>query len=293
MITDLLLLTGAIILRILANPLANVFQKQLTAKGLSPLFVNFLTYFLLGIICLIFSFSLSWQQIPVSFWVYSIIMGILGALGNLFLVKALQSGDLSVLGPINAYKAVISMLIGLFWLHEIPSLWGVIGVIFIIAGSYFVLNTTDKGFTWQLFKRKEIQYRLWAMVLTATEAIFVKQVILVSSTAHSFFGWCWFGSVFSLGLLLVSKENIGNEIKKIRQRSAIMLVSLVASIGLMQFSTAFIFQRMPVGYALSLFQLSVLVNIFLGYKIFKEQEIYKKLIGALIMIAGSVFIILF
>ncbi|WP_337044496.1 EamA family transporter [Emticicia sp. 17c] len=293
MITDLLLLTGAIILRILANPLANVFQKQLTAKGLSPLFVNFLTYFLLGIICLIFSFSLSWQQIPVSFWVYSIIMGILGALGNLFLVKALQSGDLSVLGPINAYKAVISMLIGLFWLHEIPSLWGVIGVIFIIAGSYFVLNTTDTGFTWQLFKRKEIQYRLWAMVLTATEAIFVKQVILVSSTAHSFFGWCWFGSVFSLGLLLVSKENIGNEIKKIRQRSAIMLVSLVGSIGLMQFSTAFIFQRMPVGYALSLFQLSVLVNIFLGYKIFKEQEIYKKLIGALIMIAGSVLIILF
>ncbi|EXY30067.1 putative membrane protein, partial [Bacteroides fragilis str. 3397 T10] len=41
-----------------------------------------------------------------------------------------------------------------------------------------------------------------------------------------------------------------------------------------------------------LFQLSTIVSIFLGYRIFKEQNIKKKLIGAIIMVIGSGVIIL-
>ena len=293
MISDILILILAVLLRIFSNPLANVFQKKLTVGGLSALLVNFLTYFILAIICLCFSFRLNWQAIKVEYWTYSIIMGLLGALGNLYLVKALQTGDLSVLGPINAYKAVISMIIGLFVLHEIPGVFGLAGVGLIIFGSYFVLNTTAEGFTWALFRRKEIQYRIWAMILTATEAIFVKKVILASSVTHSFFSWCWFGALFSFVLLLFNRIELKSEMRQIRATAVTKLLLLVLCIGISQFSTGFIFRRIPVGYALSLFQLSVLVNIFLGYRIFKEEAIVKKLIGAAIMIAGSVLIFLF
>ncbi|RFS18467.1 EamA family transporter [Emticicia sp. C21] len=293
MTSAILILTLAILLRIFANPFANVFQKKLTIQGLSPLFVNFLTYFILGAICLVFTLQLDWSNITADYWVYSIIMGLLGALGNLFLVKALQAGDLSVLGPINAYKAVISMIIGIFLLQEIPGIWGLIGVALIIAGSYFVLNTTEEGFTWQLFKRKEIQFRIWAMILTATEAIIGKKVILVSSYIHSFFSWCWFGTLFSLLLFLWNRESLSDSMRKIEPKLIGIFSGLILCIGITQFSTTFIFKQMPVGYALSLFQLSVLVNIFLGYRIFQEQDIYKKLIGGVIMIMGSVLIILF
>jgi drug/metabolite transporter (DMT)-like permease len=50
---------------------------------------------------------------------------------------------------------------------------------------------------------------------------------------------------------------------------------------------------MPVGYALSLFQLSTIVSVLLGHRIFKEMGIRKKLIGSAIMIVGSIIIILF
>ena len=60
----------------------------------------------------------------------------------------------------------------------------------------------------------------------------------------------------------------------------------------MQLTTNYAFAHMPVGYALSLFQLSTQVNVLLGYRIFREKEIRKKFIGATIMIAGSVMIIL-
>lgn len=293
MLSDIFILILAVLLRIFSNPLANVFQKKLTGSGLSALLVNFLSYFILAIICLGFSFRLDWQPVKLDYWIYSVIMGLLGASGNLYLVKALQTGDLSVLGPINAYKAVISMVIGLFVLYEIPGALGLVGVGLIIFGSYFVLNTTPEGFTWALFRRKEIQYRIWAMILTATEAIFVKKVILASSVTHSFFSWCWFGALFSFVLLLLNKIELKTEVREVKATAVAGFLLLVACVGLSQFSTGFIFHRMPVGYALSLFQLSVLVNIFLGYRIFKEEAILKKLIGATIMIVGSVLIILF
>jgi drug/metabolite transporter (DMT)-like permease len=60
----------------------------------------------------------------------------------------------------------------------------------------------------------------------------------------------------------------------------------------MQFTTNFALDHIPVGYALSLFQLSTIVSVLLGHRIFKEQDIYKKLIGSVIMMIGSIVIIL-
>ena len=42
----------AVLMRVLSNPLANVFQKSLTGKGAHPVMVNFLTYLGLGLICI-------------------------------------------------------------------------------------------------------------------------------------------------------------------------------------------------------------------------------------------------
>jgi drug/metabolite transporter (DMT)-like permease len=60
----------------------------------------------------------------------------------------------------------------------------------------------------------------------------------------------------------------------------------------MQLTTNYVLDHMPVGYALALFQLSTIVSVLLGYRIFKEGEIAKKLLGSAIMLVGSVLIIL-
>jgi drug/metabolite transporter (DMT)-like permease len=282
----------AALLRIFSNPLGNVFQKQLTSKGHPPFLVNFTSYILLSIVCVFFSFSVPWSSLPFTFWTFSIYGGIAGALGNGFLVKALENGDLSVLGPINAYKSVVGIMLAIVLLGEYPTIWGLIGMALIIYGSYFVLDTTEDKFSLRLFKRKEIQYRLLAMVLTAIEAVFDKKVILVSSPAIAFISWCWFGALFSLILILITKQKIINYFSHIRVNDLYKYLYLITCIGIMQFSTNYVFQHMPVGYALALFQLSVIVSVLLGHRLFKETNIRKKLIGSVIMIAGSVMIIL-
>ena len=60
----------------------------------------------------------------------------------------------------------------------------------------------------------------------------------------------------------------------------------------MQMTTNFVFNYMNVGYALALFQLSTLVNLFFGYKFFKEKDMKPKIIGTIIMVIGSVIVIL-
>ncbi len=282
----------AVLFRVLSNPLANVFQKGLTAADHHPLVVNFLTYLLLSLVSLSILSFVQWPRLPAQFWVYSIAGGIVGALGNSFLVKALQKGELSVLGPINSYKSVVSIVVGIFLLGEIPNSRGLLGIALIIYGSYFVLDTTEERFSFRLLKKKEIQFRIWAMVLTAIEAVFGKKIILASSVMFAFFSWCLFGALFSFLLLFVYRIKIANEARKIRQPAMGKYLLLIGCIGTMQLTTIYVFHHMNVGYALALFQLSTIVSVLLGYRIFKERDISKKLVGSAIMIAGSVVIIL-
>jgi drug/metabolite transporter (DMT)-like permease len=285
------LITLAILLRILSNPVGNVFQKQLTSKGHHPLLVNFLTYLLLSIACIFIAVRMNWSVLPGDFWLYSILGGLAGGIGNGFLVKALEKGDLSVLGPINAYKSVVGLIVGIILLHEIPGVTGLLGVALIIYGSYFVLDTTEDRFSWALLRRPEIQFRLWAMVLTAIEAVFAKKVILASSTTVAFLSWSWFGMVFAFLFLLMNSVNVKTGVRKLSGSDVSKFIYLVICIGIMQITTNYSLQEIEVGYALAFFQLSIIVSVLLGHKIFKEKDIRKKLIGSVIMIAGSVLLL--
>lgn len=286
-----ILITSFVVLRILSNPLGNVFQKQLTANGNHPLLVNFLTYLLLSLLCVLLYWALPSQSFSFDFWFYALLGGIVGATGNAFLVKALEKGELSVMGPINAYKSVIGMLVAILLLGEIPNIWGILGVVVIIYGSYFVLDSKDEPFSWALLKNPAIQFRIWAMILTAIEAVFVKKVILASSTAYAFLCWSVFGAFFSFLLLQFYSISIKHECKKITSADFSKYLLLVLCVGTMQFTTNYTFEYIPVGYALSLFQLSSIVSVLLGYRIFQEKEVYRKLIGAVLMMIGSVIII--
>ncbi len=282
--------TFALLVRIISNPLANVFQKNLAEKGRSPLLINFSTYAFLSVFCLLFVFKIHWLTFSQDFWLYSISGGFFGALGNAFLVKALEGGELSVLGPINSYKAIVGMLFGIYLLKEFPTIYGVAGIVLIIVGSYFIFDTLHEKFTYEILLRKDIQYRILALIFTAIEAVFIKKVIIESSFEVAFIMWCFFGALFAFMLLIAfSKE----QFYPLRKSDLLKFSALVVCIGLMQLSTNYVFKNMNVGYALALFQLSTLVSVVFGCRFFEEKYFKKKILGAFIMILGSALIILF
>ena len=278
---------SALILRIFSNPFSNVLQKHLTQTGCRPFCVNFFTYAGLSLFCLLFLGGINFFKLSPVVWSFAVLGGIFGTLGNGFLIKALERGDLSLLGPINSYKSVAAMFFGIIFLKEIPTLAGILGIILVIYGSYFIFDTQKEGFSFAILKRRDIQYRILALIFTAIEAVFIKNVILHSSIIVSFVFWCWFGALFS-GILLVADE------KKLTvcKTNFKELILLMITTGVMQLSTNYVFNNMNVSYALALFQLSTILSVVFGWKFFDEKHIKKKLLGSFIMLIGAVMLIL-
>lgn len=274
----------AILFRIFSNSFSNVFQKKLTKSGEAATCINCINYILMSLISIPLLLLVNFSLITPEFWLYAIAGGITGAIGNCFMVLALKQGELSVLGPINSYKAIVGMIFGIFLLHEYPNIYGLLGIGLIIIGSYFILESP------KALLRKDIQYRIYALIFTAIEAVFIKKVIILSSIASSFIISSFLGAIFSyLIMRILENEKLHIPTKK----NSIMYISTTLCFAIMTFTTAYVFKYMNVGYALSLFQLSIILNVILGYKLFNEKKLIKKLLGSLIILIGSATILIF
>lgn len=274
----------AIFIRITTNSLSNVFQKKLAFENENPINVNFINYLLLSLFSIPFIFFINPSVLTAKFWIYALAGGLTGAICNCFMVMALEKGELSVLGPINSYKAVIGLIFGMIILHEIPNIYGLLGIAFIIFGSYFILETP------KAILKKDIQYRIYALIFSAIEAVFIKKVIILSSITVSFITSSILGAIFSYIIMRIFSAS---KPKTPSNKHTVMYILTALCFGLMTFTTAYVFKYMNVGYALSLFQLSIIINVILGYKLFNEQKILKKLFGSLIILIGSATILIF
>jgi drug/metabolite transporter (DMT)-like permease len=295
LLTILSVTTCAVLIRIVANPLSNVFQKQLTQRTAHPLYIISATYGFLTLTC--FGF---WQQLQVmnlssTFWQTILIVGFFAVIGNVFLVRALEIGDLSVLGPINAYKSVVGLGIGLVLLNEIPGWWGLAGILFIVVGSYVVLTTKQakQGISWRVFKRPEVRLRLAALLFSAIDGAFLKKAIILSTPLTAFFFWCLLGFVFTLAWILLTIRSRWREQSQLLISQKSTYVGLFLTVGITQVASNIALAGMQVGYALALFQTSALVSVLFGYQFFREQNIVRKLVGASIMVLGAILITVF
>jgi drug/metabolite transporter (DMT)-like permease len=174
---------------------------------------------------------------------------------------------------------------------------GVVGVLMILFGSYFVMendpNKHDKNIFSQFFANKGVLLRIAALVLSATEAIFLKRALLLSSPLITFLFWCILGlPIAYIAMTFMLKQGIRNEIIILKQKRINFLL-LATTTGLMQLSTLYTFGALQVGYSLALFQISTLLSVLFGYKFFQEKNIIKKLFGAIIMVLGAMLIITF
>lgn len=290
-------ITLCVLTRILINPISNVFQKKLTNASANPLFIIFVTHALLTLACAPALFYLLPLDVTASFWLYILICVLLAVVGNTLLVSALQITDLSVLGPINAYRAVVGLVLGIFLLQEIPSVTGVIGVLLIIAGSYFVVDNDAsqprRNAFVQFFKERGVRLRFAALVLSAIEALFLKKAILLSSPFAAFICWSILGLPVSfLAVAYLLRGRIQSEVE-VAKRNKAGYLSLAVTTGLVAISTLFTLGTLQVGYSLALFQTSTIISVFLGYKYFQEQNILRRLYGSIIMISGAVLIIVY
>lgn len=288
-----------VLLRVAANPAANVFQKQLAQRAAHPLFIIGITHALLTLATLpILAAGAGTRSLALApaFWINISVCAVLAVAGNVLLVYALRSSDLSVLGPINAYRAVLSLALGVFLLGEVPTAFGLAGVLLIVAGSAVVVDRvpgqTHRTALGRLFLEPGVQLRLGAMLLSATEAVFLKRAILLSSPVITFLFWAILGlPVAAVAIALLLRGGIGDQSVRLRDEWR-TYVWLALTTGAMQLATLLTFGALQVGYSLALFQLSTLISVFFGHRYFNERNVGRRLAGSAVMVVGAVLIVI-
>ncbi|EGL53377.1 permease of the drug/metabolite transporter superfamily [Methylophaga aminisulfidivorans MP] len=279
--------------RLLFSAFSNVFQKQLTHRGFDSLFIVFSAYIVLAVICLPLLFLFDPFSLTATFWINIFFAALLDMAGTVYLVISLSKTDLSVFGPLNAYKVVVSMILAMIFIGEIPNLQGFFGVAVIVAGSYFLFpaKTAQQSRIWTLLKDKGVQYRFLSILLFSIGTLPLKTAVVNGGALATTVFWCLLGlPLAAMTQWFFIKGKLQENMTK-AQANIQSFIYLGCLIFLMQYMTMLVFSQLFVAYSLALFQLSMVLQVFLGYRIFNEQYIWRRLSACLVMVAGSLLVL--
>lgn len=281
--------------RLVFSLTSNIYQKKLAHAGLHPFFIVASTYGVLSICAAPLLGFIQIKQLSSAFWLNAFLASAFDVGGWLLLVTSLAKTELSVFGPLNAYKVVASMLLAMLFLHEMPSLQGFVGMAVIIIGSYFLTPSTGElkaNKIMQLLKNKGVQARFISIFLFAIGTIFLKQSVVDGGPLATMIFW----SLMGLPLVLLSNQLFlangikANLIAAKQHTTTLLMIGLM--VFAMQLLTLLLLAKMMVAYALALFQLGMVLQVLAGYQVFNEPHIAKKLLACLVMAAGSLLVLL-
>ncbi|HEY0843202.1 DMT family transporter [Methylotenera sp.] len=280
--------------RLMFSLASTVYQKKLAQHGLHPFYIVAATYLVLGFLAAPLLYAINFASLNHDFWLNVLLASLFDVAGWMFLVLSLSKTDLSVFGPLNAYKVVASMLLAIVFLNEVPSAQGLLGVLFIIAGSFFLMPpaaTSQSGMVAALLRDKGVQARFLSIFLFSVGTVFLKK-----SVAGGVLETMVFWSLIGLPLVLLSNYFfLPNSVKEQISATKQHLYSITLIGGMvfaMQYFTLLLLANMLVAYALALFQLGMVLQVLIGYRVFNEKDIARKLLASLVMMAGSLLVLM-
>jgi drug/metabolite transporter (DMT)-like permease len=231
-------------------------------------------------------------SIDKSFWYALLAGGSLNVVSTILYMRALKSSDLSLVAPLIAFTPLFLLVSSPLILNELPTIWGALGVLLIVIGSYILyFNRNNKGFFSpfnQIIKSKGSKYMLTVSIIWAITSTFDK--IGIKSSGPLF--WAAGANLF---IALAMTPLV---IMRLGKKSANIYTDARRLIPIGFFGAATLaFQMIAIGltnvaYVISIKRTSIVWSVLAGYFIFKEKNIKARLLGTAVMIAGVVLIIL-
>lgn len=240
----------------------------------------------------VYIFFIPIPQLDTVFWWIACILIPLDTFAFYLYMKAIKLSPLSLSIPFLSFTPVFMILTGFIVLGEVPNSWGIIGIGFVVVGSY-LLNVTQVKYGYfapfrAILKEPGSILMLVVAFIYSFLAVLGKKAIQHSSPL--FFGF------FYLAALDITTLIFFPFLEKIRWRDILKVPVKGLSVGLMLFLHA-LFHCLAINmieavYMIAVKRMSILFSVVYGWILFKESDISARMLGALFMFAGVVFIIL-
>ena len=211
---------------------------------------------------------------------------------RILLRKAFDTSDLSLVSPIKGFTPIFSLIIGIFVLNEVPSTLGYIGIFCIFLGS---LISNYKALSKVGFSLKKI-LTLQGVYLTIISDIFYSVYFLDSklgSQQVAIFPWLIMlhgiiAGVFFIELGFKRKLDVKTLLPAVRVMS---LYAIFNSFSII--ISLFLISQIYLAYYTSLMQIYILVDVFLGHFVLKENGFINRLAGTAVIFVGLIMVGMF
>lgn len=209
-------------------------------------------------------------------------------------MKGLQKSDVSIVSPLSALSPLLLFVTTPFILGEIPSVQGVIGVVIVVVGVY-VLKIESAGTDDMLapfksvFSEEGARYIFGMISIYAVTAPIDKIGVEASSPVMYTFG---LHAVLVIGLTPLFLYHGGHKELFKSKSDAAGLVSIGALSGLSSILQMTALTYTLVIYVISIKRLGILLSVAYGTLRFDEGQSRTRMVGAGIILAGTILITL-
>ena len=228
-----------------------------------------------------------------TFWTISLMLVPLEIAALFLYVKAIQQSPLSLTLPFLSFTMLFLIPLSYFFLGELPTKIGLLGIFLIVIGSYIInFSEISKG----IFEPFKELYRNKGSMMMLLVAFIYSITSAISKIAVQRSNATFFSIFYTILIFIVLSAFIFNKIIK-------NFKSIKNNIGGFAYSGFFyglvvLFHFVAlslaiVPYMIALKRTSSIFGVAYGWLMFKERKIAERMIGALIMVLGVMLILLF
>ncbi len=223
--------------------------------------------------------------------VFLILSGIATGASWLCYFKALQTGDINKVVPIDKFSTVLTMLLAMIFLNEGMSLLSAAAIVLISAGTFLMIqkqntdvNKSDKN------DKSWLIYAVLSAVFAALTSILGKVGIEnVESNLGTAIRTC---VVLVMAWLMVFVTGKTGEVRQIPRKDLLFICLSGFATGGAWLCYYKALQDGPASVVVPVDKLSILVTILFSYIVFKEKLSKKSLFGLLLIVVGTICMVI-
>lgn len=238
--------------------------------------------------CLVTFFGL-WQTPSKGFFLIFTLVLVLELFNSYLYTRAFQNAPQSLVGPLFSVTALFLIPVGYFVLGEQTNGWGIVGIAFIIVGTFFISSngeTVSFKTLSHLWNIKGARYMLGSAFLSSLTVTLTKfSYAYTSPLLFAFYICLGLSCIYAPHSLSISRLDLRKNGIKLAAASFLNALSVVSHyVGLSLILSS---------YYIAIKRLSVLFDVWFGHLFHVESQTTIRFFGAIFFFLGLLSILLF
>ena len=221
--------------------------------------------------------------------VFLILSGVATGASWLCYFKALQLGDVNKVVPIDKSSTVLTILLAFLILGEDITIWKLVGIIGIGAGTFLMIQKKESAEE-KNTRKGWFLYAVLSAVFASLTSILGK--IGISGVDSNLGTAIRTIVVLFMAWLVVFVKGKQHEVKKVEKKELVFIVLSGIATGSSWLCYYRALQTGPASVIVPIDKLSILVSIAFSYVLFKEKLTKKAFAGLVFIVAGTLVMLL-